>query len=93
MGIGRTLHNSRVEWWQHLGFGSVAYIFALALLLWLVLAPFCLFGASYRHILTVVALTSPTKLIYAVPVEAFLSHEQRDVPGFIDLLGTVRLAR
>ena len=29
-GIGRYWDNPRAEWWQHLGFGSVIYVFALA---------------------------------------------------------------
>jgi hypothetical protein len=73
VGIGRTLHNHRVEWWQHAGLGSVAYVFALSLLLCLVLAPLRVRGLSYRHILTFVSLTSPTGFIYAIPVERVLS--------------------
>lgn len=75
VGIGRTLHNSRVEWWQHLGLGSVAYIFVLSLLLWLLLLPLRIQKLSYWHILTFVSLTSPTGFIYAIPVEAFLSFD------------------
>ncbi len=71
VGIGRTLHNTRVEWWQHLGLGSVAYVFVLSLLLWLLLWPLRVSDLSYRRVLTFVALTSPTGLIYAVPVESF----------------------
>src|SRR5579872_884399 len=71
-GIGRTLHNHRVEWWQHLGLGSVAYIFVLSLLLYLVLAPLRTKSLSYRHVLTFVSLTSPTGFMYAIPVERFL---------------------
>ena len=73
VGIGRTLHNTRVEWWQHLGLGSVAYVFVLSLLLWLLLWPLRVADLSYRRVLTFVALTSPTGLIYAVPVESYMS--------------------
>jgi hypothetical protein len=81
-GIGRTLHNQRVEWWQHAGLGSVAYVFALSLLLYLVLAPLRVKGLSYRHILTFVSLTSPTGFIYAIPVERYLSIEDASTARF-----------
>ena len=76
VGIGRTLHNTRVEWWQHLGLGSVAYVFVLSLLLWLLLWPLRVADLSYRRVLTFVALTAPTGIIYAIPVESFFTvHE------------------
>src|SRR5579872_7368400 len=84
-GIGRTLHNHRVEWWQHAGLGSVLYIFVLTLLLYLVLAPLRIKGISYPHILTFVSLTSPTGFIYAIPVESFLSLDSASGARFIFL--------
>ena len=38
-GIGRYGDNPRAEWWQHWGLGSVAYIFVLSLVLFLLLWP------------------------------------------------------
>ncbi len=92
VGIGRTLHNSRVEWWQHLGLGSVAYIFVLALLLWLLLLPLRIQNLSYRHILTFISLTSPTGFIYAIPVESFISLDSATTARFW-FLGFVALWR
>jgi hypothetical protein len=93
-GIGRTLHNHRLEWWQHAGLGSVAYVFALSLLIYLVLAPLRVKGLSYRHILTFVSLTSPTGFIYAIPVERFMASgaamETRFL--FLALVATWRVA-
>ena len=88
VGIGRTLHNSRVEWWQHLGLGSVAYIFVLSTLLWFLLLPLRIQKLSYRHILTFVSLTSPTGFIYAIPVETFLSFDSATSARFL-FLGVV----
>ena len=94
VGIGRTLHNSRVEWWQHLGLGSVAYIFVLSALLWLLLLPLRIPKLSYRHILTFVSLTSPTGLIYAVPVESLLSFDSATSARFwfLGVVATWRVA-
>jgi membrane protein YdbS with pleckstrin-like domain len=38
-GIGRYRDNPKAEWWQLAGMGSLAYVFVLAALLWLVVAP------------------------------------------------------
>ncbi|HVF28684.1 MAG TPA: hypothetical protein VM943_10615 [Pyrinomonadaceae bacterium] len=56
---------------QHLGVGSVIYIFLLSLLLWLVIWPLKPQRWSYRHVLTFVSLTSPPAILYAIPVERF----------------------
>ena len=58
---------------QHLGLGSVFYVFVLAFLLWLVILPLRPAQWSYRQVLTYVTLTSPPAIIYAIPVEHFLS--------------------
>jgi hypothetical protein len=33
-GVGRYWDSPRAELWQHLGFGSLAYVFVLALIIW-----------------------------------------------------------
>lgn len=71
-GIGRYWDSTTATLWQHLGLGSVAYVFAFAGLLWLVAAPLAPRNWSYRNVLTFVALTSAPALLYAVPVEMFL---------------------
>ena len=74
-GIGRYWDNPRAELWQYLGLGSVAYVFILALILWLVVLPLKPQSWSYRNVLLLVCLTSPPALLYAIPVERFLSAD------------------
>lgn len=73
VGIGRWWDDPRANMLQHLGLGSVAYIFLLAFLLWLIIWPLRPHNWSYRHVLTFVSLTSPPALLYAIPVERFTS--------------------
>lgn len=75
VGVGRWWDDPGASLLQHLGVGSVVYIFLLSLLLWLVVWPLKPEGWSYRHVLTFVALTSPPAILYAVPVERFVSLE------------------
>ncbi|HZH32653.1 MAG TPA: hypothetical protein VEY11_17945 [Pyrinomonadaceae bacterium] len=73
VGVGRWWDDPGAGWLQHAGAGSVVYIFILALLLWLVVLPLKPNGWTYRHVLTFVALTAPPALLYAIPVEKFVS--------------------
>lgn len=50
-GIGRYWDNPKAYWWQHLGLGSVVYVFVLALLLYLLLAYQIVFAISVYSIL------------------------------------------
>lgn len=68
VGIGRWWEDPRAGLLQHLGVGSVLYIFVLALFLWLLLWPLCPPYWSYFNILTFIALTSPPGILYALPV-------------------------
>lgn len=72
-GVGRYWDNSDASLWQHLGLGSVAYVFAFAGLLWLVAAPLVPRNWTYRNVLLFVVLTAPPALFYAIPVELFLA--------------------
>jgi len=74
-GIGRYWDNPRAELWQYLGLGSVAYVFSLALVLWLIVIPLNPSRWSYRNVLLFVALTSAPALLYAIPVERFSDFE------------------
>ncbi len=71
VGIGRWWDDPGANWLQHLGLGSVVYIFVLAAALWLVVKPFVPSGWTYVHVLTFVSLTSPPAILYAIPVERF----------------------
>lgn len=71
VGIGRYWDNPRVEFLQHLGIGSVIYVFALALFLWLLVAPLKPKDWSYSKVLTFVSLVSPPAILYSIPIEFF----------------------
>ncbi len=70
-GIGRYWDNPRADWWQHAGLGSLAYIFILALILWLLIMPLRPHDWSYKTVLIFVGMTSPPAIFYAIPVERF----------------------
>lgn len=91
-GVGRYWDNSRADLWQHLGLGSVLYVFALALLLWLLLWPLKPRNWRYRTVLVFVALTSPPAILYAIPVERFLSLQTAQQVNAL-FLATVALWR
>jgi hypothetical protein len=73
VGVGRWWDDPGASLLQHLGIGSVVYIFILSALLWLVIWPLKPQNWSYRHVLTFVALTSPPAILYAIPVERLAS--------------------
>ena len=73
VGIGRYWDHPKAHVWQYAGLGSVVYVFALAVLLWLILLPFKRENLSYLNILIFITLTSLPAVFYAIPVERFLS--------------------
>jgi hypothetical protein len=73
VGMGRYWDDSRAVLLQHLGLGSIAYVFVLALFLWLVIWPLGPADWSYGRVLTFVALVAPPAILYAVPIERFVS--------------------
>lgn len=75
VGMGRYWDNPRAKLLQHLGIGSVVYVFVLSALLWLVMWPLRPADWSYRRLLTFVCLTSPPAALYALPVERWMSLE------------------
>lgn len=72
VGMGRYWDNLRANIWQHLGVGSVVYIFALSAFIWLILLPFKLKNWSYIRLLTFISLCSIPAILYAIPVEKFM---------------------
>ena len=74
-GLGRYWDNPRAELWQYLGLGSVIYVFVLALIVWLLLSPFRPKHWSYKMVLTFITLTAPPAVLYAIPVEQFMSAD------------------
>ncbi len=74
-GIGRYWDSPRAYLWQHLGLGSVAYVFVLAFVIWVLLAPLRPKNWSYKNVLLFVTLTAPPAILYAVPVEKFMAGD------------------
>jgi len=74
-GMGRHLDNDRAELWQRLGLGSVAYVFMMALFLWLILLPLRPNNRSFLVVLVFVCMTAPPALLYAVPVKILFPRE------------------
>lgn len=72
-GIGRYWDSPRASALQHAGVGSILYVVALSVFLWLLLMPLRPKRWSYIKILTFVCAVSPPAILYAIPVERFLS--------------------
>jgi len=81
VGMGRYWDNPRVGLLQHLGIGSLVYIFILSLFLWLLIWPLKPRHWSYFRVLTFVSLVSPPAVLYAIPVEKFVDL---DTANFIN---------
>ncbi len=75
VGMGRYWDDPEAKLMQHLGLGSVIYIFVLALLIWLILMPYRIREWSYFRVLTFISLTSFPAIFYAIPVEKFVSMQ------------------
>lgn len=73
VGMGRNWDDPKASLLQHLGLGSVIYIFILAAFIWLILLPFRIEKWSYKTVLTFIALTSFPAIFYAIPVERYFS--------------------
>jgi len=73
VGMGRYWDDPKASLLQHLGLGSVIYIFILAAFIWLILLPFKIEKWSYKSVLTFIALTSFPAIFYAIPVERYFS--------------------
>ena len=72
-GIGRYWDHPNATFLQYAGLGSVVYVPLLAFLLWAICRPLAPLGLPFRRVVGFVALTSLPAVLYAVPVERFLS--------------------
>ncbi|MGF1678707.1 MAG: hypothetical protein ACFCUX_05880 [Candidatus Methylacidiphilales bacterium] len=81
-GIGRHWDDPRAEWIQQTGLGSVVYVLVLSALLWCVSKPLASGRMSYLSLLTYVSLTSPPALLYAIPLEKWMSLEHSNTINF-----------
>ncbi len=72
VGTGRYWDNPKATILQHLGLGSIVYIFILAAFIHLLVLPLRLKSWSYFRLLTFISLTSFPAILYAIPVEKFM---------------------
>ncbi|NND01023.1 MAG: hypothetical protein HKN85_12650 [Gammaproteobacteria bacterium] len=93
-GIGRYWDHPNAHLWQYLGLGSVAYIFILAFILWLVILPLKPHNWSYKNVLLFVSLTAPPAILYAIPVERFMPLESAQLANvwFLAVVALWRVA-
>jgi len=85
VGIGRYWDHPKADWWQYAGLGSLAYIFFLSIFLYVILFPLKPQNFSYKIILLFVGLTSLPALLYAIPVERFLTMSQAQTANVLFL--------
>lgn len=75
VGIGRYWDDPGASLLQHLGLGSVIYIFVLAFFIWLIVKPYLIQDWNYFTVLTFISLTSFPAIFYAIPVERFVTMD------------------
>ena len=75
VGMGRWWEDPHANLLQQLGVGSLVYVFALTLFLWLLLWPMAPPRWSFYNLLTFITLTSPPGILYAIPVRHGLELE------------------
>ena len=74
-GMGRSWDDAGASLLRKSGIGSIGYVLALSLLLYLIVDPLSESRTRYRHILTFVCFTAPLGMLYAIPVELFTPRE------------------
>lgn len=92
VGMGRYWDDPGASILQHLGLGSVMYIFLLAAFIWIILLPFKIDKWSYLNVLTFISLTSFPAIFYAIPVERFFDVQTANLMN-VWFLGIVALWR
>jgi hypothetical protein len=93
-GVGRYWDDPGAQLLQRLGLGSVIYVFALSLFLWLLIWPLRPQNWSYRNVATFVSLVAPPAILYAIPVERWftLSAATKINILFLAVVATWRVA-
>lgn len=94
VGMGRYWDDPGASLLQHLGLGSVIYIFLLSAFIWLILLPFRIEKWSYFRVVTFIGLTSFPAVFYAIPVERFVEIELANFINvwFLAIVAAWRLA-
>ncbi|MEO0325752.1 MAG: hypothetical protein AAF447_22540 [Myxococcota bacterium] len=87
VGMGRWWDDPTAHVTQHLGVGSVVYVFVLSLVLFVVFVPLARERMPrLRSFIAFVALTSPPAMFYAIPVERFLPASTAATANVVFLL-------
>jgi len=94
VGIARNWDYPTATIFAKLGLASLAYIFFMALFLFLFAWPPSTKKQSYFKVLTVVAMTAPPGLIYGIPVEQMMALEDAQAMnlGFLFLVALWRVS-
>lgn len=94
VGMGRYWDDPGAKLLQHLGLGSVIYVFALALLIWIIIYPYKIKNWNYFTVITFISLTSFPAILYAIPVERFVSMQMANRMNvwFLAIVAIWRLA-
>jgi hypothetical protein len=79
VGVGRHWHDPHASELQRAGLGSLIYLAALSLFLWLLYLPLRLDAWSLRRMLTFLSLLAPPAALQAIPLER--------LPGYSLVLG------
>jgi hypothetical protein len=74
-GMGRYWDHPSAPLVQMFGVGSVVYVFLLGALVWLVIAPLGPRRWGYLQTVTFISLTAPPALLYAIPVERWMTMD------------------
>lgn len=94
VGIGRYWDHPSAAIWQYAGLGSLAYVFVLAAVLYLVVRPLGPGNWRFPTVLIFVGLTSLPAALYAFPIEKFvtLKTAQSVNAWFLGTVATWRVA-
>lgn len=94
VGMGRYWDHPKAYAWQYAGLGSVAYIFVLSVILYVLIWPLRPKHWTYPAVLVFVGLTSLPGLLYAIPVERFMSLERAQAVNgwFLAIVAVWRVA-
>jgi len=94
VGVGRWWDHDDTNVFQLLGLGSLVYVFALSLYLWLIIWPLRPKNWNYVRVLVCVCMTATPGLVYAIPVEWFLEPRASGHTnlGFLTFVAAWRVA-
>ncbi|WP_427452356.1 hypothetical protein [Litorimonas sp. WD9-15] len=74
-GVGRYWDHPSADWYQYAGLRSIAYIFILSTVLYVIVWPLRRERWHWLSVFVFVGLTSPLAWLYAIPVEQFTAPQ------------------